>query len=261
MDHEQHQTRQHDAGENRAQQQQIGLVGKRFDIVARLQANSGILLVQPFQPALNVGDPLLQLRRVGLRLEQFGDLRPDSLSLLACLRRARALDGDVHVIKHGLQKLIGFGGLSRARAAKALVDIMLERNLRQADVVRRDEGGVVDRHRIVDYRVLLVAREQADRQIDGEEKDRHHAELAAKRSRIFIGGRTMPPATLGWHVFRSRINFHRGHFFPLQSPSWRTRRMLGGFALKRGGRCRATAESDPAARRHLSLPQVFLTDR
>ena len=77
VDDEQRQSRQHDAGEDGTQQQQIGLVGKRLDIVARLQADIGILLVQPLQLLLDIGYPILQLRRVRSEVMEIGNGSPD----------------------------------------------------------------------------------------------------------------------------------------------------------------------------------------
>ena len=162
VDHEQHQSRQHDAGQDRTQQQQIGLVGKRLDVVARLQADVGILLVQPLHLLLDIGYPILQLRRVRSEVEEIGDVRPDVQSLGARAGRTRPFDRDVHIVQHCLQELIGLGRLVRSRGAGAFVDIVLKRDLREADIVGGDEGGIVDVHGIVDDRALLVAREQAD---------------------------------------------------------------------------------------------------
>ena len=159
---------------------------------------------------LDVGYPLLQLRSIRRKSEEIGNIRPDRQTLGARGGRTRPFDGDVHIVQHAFQELIGLGSLGSFRSAGALVDVMLKSDLGEADIVGGDERGVIDGHRIIDDRVLLVAREQADQEIDRQQADRNQSKLPAKRARLPVACAIGMGIAVSRRVFRCN-NLGRAH--------------------------------------------------
>src|SRR5438477_1771105 len=87
---------------------------------------------------------------------------------------------------------------------------MLERDLRQVDIIGGDEGGIVGVDGIIDVGALLVAGEQPDHQVYHQEADRDDPEPPAERDRIVVG---RPTGVGGGHcVRRAGASLSRGHF-------------------------------------------------
>jgi hypothetical protein len=97
----------------------------------------------------------------------------------------------------------------------AIVDIMLKRYLRAADVIGGDEGGVIYIYGVVDDRVLLVVREQADHKIDHQQAERDGSELSTKSDRISVARPIGMRTAIGRSAFRSCVNVDNFHLVAL----------------------------------------------
>ena len=215
VEQQQREAGQHHAGGDRAEQQQVGLEREVHDVVARHQADGGIALAQLLQLLLDVGQPVGQPRGLDGEFRQRRDVGPDLHSERARMRGARLLNGDVHLVEHLVQERVGVGDLGGLGGADAVVGITLKRHLRQVVIVGGDERRVVDVDGVVDGGVLLLAREQAERDIDQQEADRHRAQLPPKGAMIAVDDATRTRlrtgAGAGGRAARSGIDLGGGH--------------------------------------------------
>ena len=139
-------------------------------------------------------------------------MRPDVQALSARTGRTRPFDCDVHLIQHFFKEFIGLGNLDRPCGAHAVVNVTLKGHLREVDIVGGDECGVVYVDGVVNDRMLLLAREQAERKVDHQQADRQHSQLSTKRALIPVGYPIRPGPSIGRSGLRFRIiNRSRGH--------------------------------------------------
>jgi hypothetical protein len=62
MQEQQREPRQHDAGDDRSEQQEIGLEGEVLDAVPRRERDGGVLLDQPLHLLMDIDDLIRQIR-------------------------------------------------------------------------------------------------------------------------------------------------------------------------------------------------------
>jgi hypothetical protein len=174
---------------------------------------------------LNVDQLGLELGGPDLTVADRGDFRPEPFRHVARARGIRAFNNDIQIFQRILQVFPGFRSVTCRGRAQALDDIVLKRYLREVDVVGGNECGVVDIEGVIDDRVLLLAREQADRNVDYQQDDCTRADLTTKRALITArdtrgaGVRVRRP--IGRHIDESHIDgsfaiFDRNHAVKLR---------------------------------------------